>query len=73
MHGVTPNVGTIKYEGVYIQGYEGVPELRRGLAQYFAFYNHGRLHQALGYRTPAAVYAIPGPVDLRLSLQVREG
>jgi hypothetical protein len=44
-----------------------------GLARYFAFYNHARPHQALGYRTPAAVYAMPGPVDLGLSLPAREG
>jgi putative transposase len=63
----------VKYEDVYIQGYEEVPELRRGLARYFAFYNHARLHQALGYRTPAAVYAMPVPCDLRLSLPASEG
>jgi putative transposase len=64
---------SVKYEDVYIRGYDGVPELRRGLARYFAFYNHARLHQALGYRTPAAVYAMPGTVDLGLSLPAREG
>ena len=39
----------------------------------FAFSNHARLHQALGYRTPAAVYAMPVPCDLRLSLPASEG
>jgi putative transposase len=63
----------VKYEDVYIRGYEGVPELLRGLARYFAFYNHARLHQALGYRTPAAVYAPPVPCDLRLSLPASGG
>ena len=63
----------VKYEDTYIQGYEEVPELRRGLARYFAFYNHARLHQSLGYRTPAAVYATPVPCDLRLSLPASEG
>jgi putative transposase len=46
----------VKYEDIYIRGYEAVPELHGGLASYFAFYNEERLHQSLGYRTPAAVY-----------------
>ena len=29
----------------------------RNLAVSFRFYNRERLHQAMGYRTPAAVYA----------------
>ncbi len=64
---------TVKYEDIYIRGHEGVPELLRGLARYFAFYNHARLHQALGYRTPAAVYAPPVTCDLRLSLPASRG
>lgn len=47
---------SVKYEDVYIQGYDTVPGLHRGLARYFAFYNDERPHQSLGYRTPAAVY-----------------
>jgi putative transposase len=47
---------TVKYEDVYLKGYETVPELALGLGRYFAFYNEERLHQALGYRTPADVY-----------------
>lgn len=47
---------TVKYEDVYIRGYESVPELRRGLERYLGFYNEERLHQSLEYRTPAAVY-----------------
>jgi putative transposase len=47
---------SVKYEHVYLYDYERVPELRTGLSHYFQFYNHERLHQALGYRTPAAVY-----------------
>jgi putative transposase len=64
---------TVKYEDVFIQGYDEVPELRRGLARYFAFYNHSRLHQSLGYRTPAAVYETPVHRDLRLSRRVSRG
>jgi putative transposase len=47
---------SVKYEDVYLRGYEGAPQLQRGLGCYFAFYNGERLHQALGYRTPQAVY-----------------
>jgi putative transposase len=47
---------TVKYEDIYIQGYDSVPDLHRGLVRYFGFYNDERSHQSLGYRTPAAVY-----------------
>ena len=47
---------SVKYEDIYIRGYEAVPELHHGLVRYFGFYNDERLHQSLGYRTPAAVY-----------------
>jgi putative transposase len=47
---------SVKYEDIYIQGYDTAPGLHRGLARYFAFYNDERPHQSLGYRAPAAVY-----------------
>jgi putative transposase len=47
---------TVKYEDIYLWRYEAVPELRRGLGRYFPYYNEERPHQALGYRTPVAVY-----------------
>jgi putative transposase len=47
---------TVKYENIYIQGYESVPELQRGLKRYFGFYNEERLHQSLEYRSPGAVF-----------------
>ena len=47
---------SVKHEDVYIRGYETVPELEQGLGRYFPFYNQERFHQALAYRTPAAVY-----------------
>lgn len=47
---------SVKYEEVYLKDYGTVGEARQGLGNYFAFYNHERLHQSLGYRTPAAVY-----------------
>lgn len=47
---------SVKYENIYIRAYESVPELARGLGEYFEFYNRKRLHQSLGYRTPEYVY-----------------
>jgi putative transposase len=47
---------SVKYEDVYLRGYEVVPELRRGLDRYFTFYNAERPHQSLEGRTPWEVY-----------------
>lgn len=47
---------SLKYEEVYLKDYRLVPEAREGIDRYFRFYNHGRPHQSLGYRTPAAIY-----------------
>ena len=47
---------TIKYEEVYMHDYASPKEARQQLREYLHFYNHQRLHQSLGYQTPAAVY-----------------
>jgi putative transposase len=47
---------SVKYEEVYLHDYDGMRDAQRGLGRYFPFYNEERPHQALGYRTPAAVY-----------------
>jgi len=47
---------TVKYEDIYLWRYEAVPQLQQGLGRYFPYYNEGRPHQALDYRTPAQVY-----------------
>jgi putative transposase len=47
---------TIKYEEVYLHEYESPKAARQGLEKYLDFYNNGRLHQALNYRTPAEIY-----------------
>jgi putative transposase len=52
---------TVKYEEVYLKAYDDGHEARVSLGEYFHFYNTTRPHQALGYLTPAEVYA--GTVD----------
>lgn len=47
---------SVKYEDVYIKNYETVRDLIEGLTRYFRLYNNERLHQALGYMTPAQVH-----------------
>ena len=58
---------TVKYEEVYLNDYQSVPELFKGLSAYFHFYNHERPHSALKGRTPAEIHArmaIDQPDDL---------
>jgi putative transposase len=47
---------SVKYECLYLHGFETVPRLEQGLAEYFEFYCHERPHQGLGNQTPAEVY-----------------
>ena len=47
---------SLKYEDIYLNGYETVPEITDGVNDYFTFYNHERPHQSLAYATPAEVY-----------------
>jgi len=47
---------SVKYEEVYLKDYQESSEAQRGLRRYFRHYNRERLHQALGYRTPAEIY-----------------
>lgn len=47
---------SVKYEEVYLKDYDDGWEAKASLARYFRFYCDERVHQALGYRTPADVY-----------------
>jgi putative transposase len=47
---------SVKYEEVYPKEYENLPQAKEGLNQYLTFYNEARLHQALGYKTPAEIF-----------------
>lgn len=48
---------SVKYENVYLKGYETIPDAAEGLKEYFNFYNMQRHHQSLDYKTPWLVYS----------------
>lgn len=47
---------SVKYEDIYLKGYESGADCHRGLTSYFQFYSHERPHQSLDYRTPWEVH-----------------
>ena len=47
---------SVKYEEVYIKGYQVYGDARDGLSSYFPFYNNRRYHQSLEYKTPYEVH-----------------
>lgn len=48
----------LKYELVYLNGFETVEQFKKALAKYVEFYNNERPHQALNYHTPQQVYEL---------------
>jgi putative transposase len=47
---------SVKYEDIYLKAYGSMAEVRKGLTEYFLFYNQKRRHQGLDRKTPAMVY-----------------
>lgn len=47
---------TLKYEEVYLRDYQTVKEAYESIGEYIEKYNTRRLHQSLGYKTPASIY-----------------
>ena len=47
---------SVKYEEVYLHGYDTVSAARQSLARYFDFYNRRRPHSALDDKTPDMAY-----------------
>ena len=47
---------SVKYECVYLMSFATVAEARKYIGEYFIYYNQGRHHQSLGYKTPAQIY-----------------
>jgi putative transposase len=58
---------SLKHEDVYLKGYADGREARAGIGSWIAFYNLQRPHQALGNRTPMAVWrdGVTGALDDR--------
>lgn len=48
---------TVKYEDVYIKGYQTIPEAQEGLKDYFDYYNMERRHSSLRHNTPWTVFS----------------
>ncbi|MBN1871264.1 MAG: transposase [Candidatus Omnitrophica bacterium] len=42
----------MRYENIYLKGYQAMSEAQEGLRDYFNFYHTERPHQSLGYKTP---------------------
>ena len=47
---------TVKYQYLYLHAFNDGAELRRGLRDWFRFYNKERFHQSLDDKTPDEVY-----------------
>jgi putative transposase len=47
---------SLKYEDVYLKGYADGRDAAHGIAEWIAFYNERRPHQALADRSPMAVW-----------------
>lgn len=47
---------SLKQEEVYLKEYITLADAKVNIGAYFQQYNHRRLHQSLGYKTPASVY-----------------
>ena len=52
---------SLKYEDVYLKDYADGREAKAGISDWVIFYNEQRLHQALGYRAPMAVWRERAP------------
>ena len=47
---------SVKYEDIYLKSYSSMTEARKGLTQYFKFYNEKRWHGNFDRKTPSMVY-----------------
>ena len=47
---------SVKYEKIFLEEFETVPELLSELKEYFEFYNFEKPHQSLVVKTPEEIY-----------------
>ncbi len=48
---------TLKYDDIYIKGYQTIPDVHEGLIEFLDDYNMARRHSSLGYKTPWSVFS----------------
>ncbi|MBF0618714.1 MAG: transposase [Candidatus Omnitrophica bacterium] len=48
---------TLKYDDIYIKGYQTIPDVHEGILEFFDDYNMARRHSSLGYKTPWSVFS----------------
>lgn len=48
---------TVKYEDVYLKGYQTIPDAQAGLRDYFDYYNMQRRHSSLEHNTPWMIFS----------------
>jgi putative transposase len=53
---------SVKYEEVYLNDYQTIPQAIARLKRYFQYYNSERPHQSLDYQTPEAVHKMGSAV-----------
>ena len=52
-----------KYENIYLNQYDSLSSLKKGLKEYIDFYNNRRFHQSLEYQKPMDVYLNSGKTN----------
>jgi len=58
----------VKYEDVYLKGYQTIPEAQVGLRDYFDYYNMQRRHSSLEHKTPWMIFSGLETIDLQAGL-----
>jgi transposase InsO family protein len=53
---------SVKYEEVYLNDYQTIPQAIARLKRYFRYYNSERPHQSLDYQTPESVHRMGSAV-----------